>query len=299
MTASDFRCALASSSTDESIAGTASTVRAFLLVEAPGAWGVDAVAGARIPDEVRAFLVDLARLHQVRVLMIRDHARRSSGPVRVFAAFVGTDRPWVETTTLSDVRELVDLPLRGLAAGTSPGLTPHTDPLFLVCTHGKHDACCAELGRPLCGALHEVAPEQTWEVSHIGGDRFAPNVLVLPDGLYYGRLRPEDAASFVEEHRAGRLDLPHLRGRCSFSFRVQAAELFLRDHTGDASPAPPVLLRHERDGEATRVVFRFGGSRWRVVLRTLPTPSRQLTCRAVVESVAPQHELIGIELLHG
>ena len=36
------------------MAGTASTVRAFLLVEAPGGWGVDAVAGARMPDEVRA-----------------------------------------------------------------------------------------------------------------------------------------------------------------------------------------------------------------------------------------------------
>ena len=124
-------------------------------------------------------------------------------------------------------------------------------------------------------------------------------MLVLPDGLYYGRLAPEDAASFVAEHRAGRLDLPHLRGRCSFSFRVQAAELFLRRHTQDASLAPPVLLRHEREGEATRVVFRFGGSRWRVALRTLRTPARQLTCRAGAESVALRHELLGIELLHG
>ena len=296
MTTPAFRCALASSSADESMVGTASTVRAFLLVEAPGSWGVDAVAGSRIPPEVRDHLVGLARRHAVRVLMIRDHARRSPGPVRVFAAHVGADRPWVETATLSDVRELLDLPMTGLATGTSPGLTPHTDPLFLVCTHGKHDACCAEQGRPLCKALHAVAPEETWEVSHIGGDRFAPNMLVLPHGLYYGRVDPSDAAAFVDTHRNGLLDLPHLRGRCGFGFRVQAAELFLREHTGYVAVEAPLLLGHERDGDTTHVELRLDGTRWRVGVRTRHTPARRLTCRAA-PSEALEHELLCVERL--
>ena len=292
-----FRCAVASSSTGEPIAGTASTVRAFLLVEAPGAWGVDAVGEARMPEEVRSFLVDLARRHQVRVLLIRDHARRSPSSVRVFGAFVGTDRPWVETATLSDLREVMDLPVSRLGSGTSPGLTPHNEPLFLVCTHGKHDACCAEQGRPLCRALHQIAPEETWEVSHIGGDRFAPNVLVLPFGLYYGRLDPTDAAAFVETQRAGILDLPHLRGRCAFGFRVQAAEIFLREHVGDLSAAPPTLLRHERDADVTDVDLGLDGSRWRVRVRTRRTVARQLTCGATSRSESLMHELLDIEQL--
>jgi hypothetical protein len=276
--------------------GSASTVRAFLLVEAPGSWGVDAVAGSRIPPDVRDHLTRLARLHSVRVLMIRDHARRApGGPVRVFAAHVGTERPWVETASLSDVRELLDVPLTGVASGTSPGLAPHADPLFLVCTHGKHDACCAEQGRPLCRALHEVAPEETWEVSHIGGDRFAPNVLVLPHGLYYGRLAPSEAATFVGTHRSGRLDLPHLRGRCGFAFRVQAAELFLREHLGLVAVEPPSLLDHRRDGDTTHVELGVDGGRWRVALRTSRTEPRQLTCRAVAPSPALRHELLAVE----
>ncbi len=295
MTDAAFRCSRAAASSGEPMRGTASTVRAFLLVEAPGSWGVDAVQGARIPAEVRDHLAALARRHGVRPLMIRDHRRRSPATVRVFAAYVGTDGPWVETAVLSDVRELVEVPLEGLAAGTSPGLTPHPDPLFLVCTHGRHDACCAEQGRPLCRALHDVAPEETWEVSHIGGDRFAPNVLVLPHGLYYGRLDPSDATAFVTAHRDGRLDLPHLRGRCGFGFRVQAAELFLREHTGHLAVVPPLLLAHERDGELTRVELGVDGARWRVVVRTRHTEARQLTCRAAAPSEALEHELVSLD----
>jgi hypothetical protein len=37
----DFRCSGASVLRDEPLAGTASTVRAFLLIENTGPWGVD------------------------------------------------------------------------------------------------------------------------------------------------------------------------------------------------------------------------------------------------------------------
>lgn len=292
----DFRCAAASLAGGESMVGTASTVRAFLLVEAPGSWGVDAVDQARLPQDVRDFLQDAARRHGVRVLLIRDHVRRTPTTTRVFAAYVGTDGPWVETALLSDVREVTELRLDGMARGVAPGLTPHPDPLFLVCTHGRHDACCAERGRPLCRALHDVAPEETWEVSHIGGDRFAPNVLALPDGLYYGRLDPADAAAFVERRRGGELSLPHLRGRCALPFRVQAAEIFLREHTGDASLAAPDLLGTERHDEVTRAVMRLSGSVWEVVVRTRHVPPRQLTCRAASPSGALAHELVSVQI---
>jgi hypothetical protein len=286
-----FRCAVASLGRTEPMVGTASTVRAFLLVEAPGAWGVDAVAEARIPAHVRAHLRSLTRDHDVRVLLIRDHERRRPATVRVFAAYVGARGPFVETAELSSLDAVRDLRVERLAAGERPGLTPYDGPLFLVCTHGRHDACCAEQGRPLARALHAVAPEATWEVSHIGGDRFAPNVVVLPTGLYYGRLDPADAAAFVDTHRGGRLSLPHLRGRCAFSFRVQAAETFLREHTGDAGLAAPRVLRSARDGDLTRVTFELAGERWDVVVRTEHVDPQQLTCRAANPSGALAHTL--------
>lgn len=292
-----FRCSVASQDLAEPIAGSASTVRAFLLVEAPGAWGVDAVNGSRLPAPVKERLSELARVHAVRPLMIRGHGPARTPGTRVFAAFVHADRPWVETTVLDDVEALVDLELDGLAQGQSPGLTPYDEPLFCVCTHGKHDACCAELGRPLCKAMHAADPEHTWEVSHIGGDRFAPNVLVLPEGLYYGRLTPADAAQLVATHRSGEVSLPHLRGRCAFPFPVQAAEIYLREHLRIRSVAALPLVSSSRDRGEVHAVFTVDGVPWRVRVRSARGAPRRLTCRAVSESGGLEHDLLGLEQL--
>ena len=119
-----------------------------------------------------------------------------------------------------------------LGAGESPGLVATDEPFVCVCTHGRHDACCAELGRPTVAALTASHPEQAWEVSHIGGDRFAANVLVLPEGLYYGRVTPEDAPALVDRHLSGHLDLDLLRGRSGLPFAVQVAEVAARRAAG-------------------------------------------------------------------
>jgi hypothetical protein len=298
-----FRCSAASLDLDEPLEGTASTVRAFLLLEADGPWGVDAVRDSRLPPEVKRRLADLQATHRVRPLLMRRHAREPKGRagggagVSLFAAYVHTDLPWVETTRLRDARELLDLDLAGLGEGRSPGLAAQHEPLLLACTHGRHDACCAERGRPLAAAMSSAAPDHTWEVSHIGGDRFAANVLVLPYGLYYGRLFPDDAADFARRHLAGELDLEHLRGRSAYPFSVQAAEVYLRRQTGVTRIEPLPLVEHTRHGTATRAVFVVDGRPWEVRVHTEPGEGRRLTCRATVDSAGLGHRLEGIRAL--
>ncbi|WP_148573945.1 sucrase ferredoxin [Nocardioides caldifontis] len=289
-----YRCSGASRALGEPLEGTASTVRAFLLVEAPGPWGVDAVPDSRLPDEVKERLLSLERHNRVRPLLVRRPGRSAAGPVRVFAAYVHTDRPWTQSALLDDVTGVLDLELEGLGDGRSPGLPAWDQPLFAVCTHGRHDACCAERGRPLCAALAEAAPEHTWEVSHMGGDRFAGNVLVLPDGLYYGRLEPEDAAGFAARHLSGRLDLDHLRGRCAYPFFAQAAEVYLRRHLDIDTTAPFALVGLHRHATRSDAVFEVDGERWRVRVHTDLGERRQLTCRAAAGSVGQSHRLVAI-----
>jgi hypothetical protein len=289
-----FRCSSSSRAMGELQEGTASTVHSFLLVESAGPWGVEATRDSRLPTPVKALLGGLERHNRVRPLLIRRPGRTVTGPTRVFAAFVHAGRPWMETALLDDVHDLLDVDLSRLGDGGSPGLEPHPEPVFLVCTHGRHDACCAERGRPLCAALSTAAPGQTWEVSHIGGDRFAANVLVLPHGLYYGRLLPEDAAEFAARHLSGRLDVGHLRGRSSFPFSVQAAEIYLRRHLGVDDIAPLRLVEHHRKGTETTAVFEVTGRLWEVAVHTDPGTPRPLTCRATAVSPGFSHREVSI-----
>lgn len=289
-----FRCSSASRELPEPLEGTASTVRSFLLVEHAGPWGAQALHDARIDEEVKRLLRSLEPVSGIRPLLIRRHRGAPRDGVRVFAAHVGPARPWLEGAHLGDVRELLDLDLRPLGEARSLGLAPQERPVQLVCTHGRHDRCCAELGRPLAAAMSRESPEQTWEVSHIGGDRFAPNVLVLPHGLYYGRLSASDAAGFVSGHRSGMLDLEHLRGRSAYPLAIQAADIYLRRHLGVRDLAALGLREHARSGPQSRVVFDVAQARWQVTVDSRPGAPRQLTCSGLRRSAAPVHRLVQI-----
>lgn len=291
-----LRCAAQSLSRGEPVLGTASTFRAYLLVEYAGAWGSDALRDSHLPERVKTYLQERSHGLGIKTLLIRRHARqrvRAAG-CRVFAAYADPKVPWTETTSLSAHEELLDLDLAPLMQGLSLGLLPHHSPLFLTCTHGRHDTCCAERGRPVAKALTESHPDHAWEVSHIGGDRFAGNVLVLPDGLYYGRVESSTATGLAERHLAGRLSLDLLRGRSGYPSAVQAAEWFLRNELNEVGLDAVRLQHRERHGSDWEVEFEVSGRTWRVGLRVDMRDPEQLTCTAQQLSPAPSYELLGI-----
>lgn len=115
-----FRCTAASLLREESQAGTASTVRAFLLLEDAGPWGVNAVRDARLPEGLGEQLAERADRAGVRVLLIRRPGRQGpQGHRRVFAAYAHHEQPWLETTVLTDVGRIHDVDLEALGQGRS------------------------------------------------------------------------------------------------------------------------------------------------------------------------------------
>lgn len=290
-----FRCAAASLGRDEPLLGTASTVRAFLLVENPGPWGVDALRDARLPDEVKEALRVRSARSRVRTLLIRRHRGAQTGPgIRVFAAYADPASPWMETATLAAAEVLLDLDLEALGRGDSPGLTPTDEPVFCVCTHGRHDACCAERGRPAAAALAASHPEHAWEVSHIGGDRFAANVLVLPDGLYYGRVSADAAPGLAAGHLDGHLDLDRLRGRSGFGFPAQVAEIAVRRATGETRTGAVRLVSARGCGAETDVVLDVAGTAYDVRVRRVEGEAQQLTCQAKRDNPVPVFDVTSL-----
>lgn len=293
----DRPCSVRSLARSEPMYGTASTVRAFLLVEVPGPWGKDALRDARIPSDVRTGLRRRCKEAGVRPLLIRRHGRTAPTTSRVFLAYADPHQPWLETTQVDRPEELLDLDLVTLADGRTTGLQPTDQSLFLTCTHGRHDRCCAERGRPVAAALARSHPAESWEVSHIGGDRFAGNLLVLPDGLYYGRLAPGTAVAVATRHRAGHLDLSHLRGRSGYPFAVQATEWYLRSELEVTGRRAMRLEGWTARDTLTEATFVVGRRRWRVRVECGTSPPALLTCGASRQNPIPEYELVRLERL--
>jgi hypothetical protein len=224
-------CAAVSSASDEPLVATASRIDHWILVEYRGAWARDVLGDCLFSPELKAHLRgQLGALERSRLLFVKKPERRSQSGRRVF---FGTSRPGQERFFELEVEhhnDLLDVDLvAALDAGGGPA-KPLEGPLYVVCTHGKRDRCCAKFGRPLYDVLrHETETERVWQSTHVGGDRFAGNVVVLPQGLYYGRVGPGDAARVLAAHASGEIDLDRYRGRSAFSFSVQAAERAIRE----------------------------------------------------------------------
>lgn len=62
-----------------------------------------------------------------------------------------------------------------------------------------------------------------WDVSHLGGHRFAATALLLPSGEMFGQLDPESAVEVLRQFDAGRIVPSHYRGQCAQPVAAQAA----------------------------------------------------------------------------
>jgi hypothetical protein len=253
-------CAEVSRESGEPLAATASRVDRWILVEYRGVWAYDALEASGLSREVKAHLQERAQaLAASKVLFIRRTERRRDRALVVFWGASAESGSWLRRDEVEAYDELLGL-------GFEKNGEPVEHPLLLVCTHGKHDRCCARYGRPLYEALAEAAEEGwVWQCSHVGGDRFAGNLVILPEGLYFGRVGHEEAWTVLDEHLAGRIHMPVYRGRSCYSFPLQAAERAVRELTGarglDAvrvSSTEPIRL--EADGRVYEVeVVRESG----------------------------------------
>jgi hypothetical protein len=242
------RCALHAQLRGDPMLGTAFPAARVLLIEQPGAWGRAGLRESAFDAATATELEARAAAAQVRVLAIRRPGRTPRGLTRRWALADTRDGShelrWGEYGRDAD---LLDLPLDGSAG------TPDHAPLYLVCAHSRHDTCCALRGRPVAGALAAQRPGRVWECSHIGGERFAANVLMLPSGLMYGRVLPFAAREFVAAAEAGEVIGALLRGRIGYLPVAQAALAFGYEHLGVRRANDLRVLRASRivDDQAT------------------------------------------------
>ena len=292
---SAFRCADAARIRADPPAGTAPPTRRWLLLEHPGPWRIDAVAGAGIDPDVLMTLTERAG-SATRILLVRRPGRIDRRAPRSWI-LAGLDTDTVTGQWRSDI-DLLDA--ADALIGADSLAIEHPDAVILVCTHGVHDVCCALRGRPVAAALASRWPELVWECSHIGGDRFAPNVVLLPDGFYYGNLDPDNAMSTVEAHLAGTVLTEQLRGMARFLPPVQAAAVAAYRTFGPLGPSDVTVRRtehigpHHGHGSETIVDLVIEPKQRMVRVRVLSVrrAEAKLTCRAARETPATEYRII-------
>ena len=277
-----FDCSSVSAASGEPLIGTASRYRLWLMLEQPGPWGHQALIESKLPVEVGSHLRVLGRDLGIRVLLIKRRDRRSRRR-RCFFAYTGTRDRRLRFLDLDDPGDLLDLDLPDLAARHFAGIGEEViGPLFLVCTHGKHDPCCAREGGPLFRSIEGFRDRSVWESTHVGGDRFAGNLVCFPHGLFFGRVTPAAAPAVVEAYTRGEVLLEHYRGRAAYSPGVQAAEEQIRRTYGITGVDDLTLVRHVgREQPSQRI--EFVGPNWERYAAEVEVGElepRPLTCKA-------------------
>jgi hypothetical protein len=253
------------------LASATTKARSWLLIEHPGPWP-EYTDDLDLPAPIARAVAEATRLG-VRVQFIRRTARRrGTPPLWVYAGHSAPDGPpaWLEGRELADPAGLAGLDLSAVAAGVRPGFgEPVTGPLLLVCAHGRRNACCARTGAPLARALQSRFSDAVWETTHVGGDRYAANLVCLPHGIYYGNLGPAEAVAAVEAYQRGEVALDRLRGRAGTPEPAQAAEHFVRAHSGILG-LDAVRVESLTGTSTYDAVVWAAGRHYRVTVRSAP-----------------------------
>jgi hypothetical protein len=289
-------CSELSLSLREQLFATASETSTWLLVEQPGPWGHSALVESRLDPDVGAELLDRTKALGIKALLVKRPAGRS-GPRRCFLGRSDQGAAFLCERPFDDDHELLALDLDALAGGERlTGARPVESPLYLVCTNSRRDACCARLGRPVAAALAAARPGRVWECSHLGGHRFAANLVCFPDGLWLGRLTPDEALTAATEYEQGRVLLEHYRGRSSLPPAAQAADYFVRERQGLYGVDDLAVERVDLADSDASVTLRNGELSFRVAVRSSEAdPPRPVSCREDKLDRPAVWELVSLE----
>jgi len=263
-----MRCSTLAEELGEPMIGTLDRRRRWLLLEDDGAWGSHAVR-----DVLGVHFEAAAKKRGLRVLLVRQRPGPADASRRAFV---------IDTELAEAVRFGVgDVAALDLAAIDGAPLVelgePWTEPVFLVCTNGRRDACCALRGRALYAALSSGHGERTWECTHLGGHRFAANMVCLPHGIAYGRATAADGPRLADLYLDGQLDPGLLRGRSAWPEPAQVAEAILRQQLGLTGVDDVRLLAVD---QGTVVLAAPSGDEHRFELHAERLPARRVSCRA-------------------
>ena len=206
----------------EPLLGTAAQVDVWLLLEYRETWRSKAVADNDLRPAIGEWIAATVAAYAAAGRKARPQfIRRPESEVAGVSLFVGPDGRLLHRR-LPNYQAIERLDV------ATADFDETSEQRYFVCTNGQRDLCCARYGLPTYSALRERVGARVWQTTHVGGHRFAPNVLALPQGALYGRVFADETPQFVDAVERGDLSLPHLRGRAAYPPQAQVAEARVR-----------------------------------------------------------------------
>jgi len=248
-----FYCSAASRYFKESLHGSAANYNCFIMVEHADPFPSTPTNG----HFNKAWLKTLdafAKREKGKLLLIRNRNTDYKN-CRIIYVDCILQKYVVLYRSITDAH-LVDLKQHVL----SKDAIWEVDPFFVVCTNGKKDKCCAKFGFPVFKFFENILLPfcyESYECTHLGGDRFAANAVLMPFGIYYGRVGVEDVHEIIKQTAFGRVLYQNYRGRSRQSFFEQAVECHLREYLKNYNINFPMKIskRKEKNGVIYVQVF--------------------------------------------
>ena len=252
-------CSDLSSEVAEPLYGTAPRTDTWILLEYPFPLEKKAFEESVLPDAVKQHLrKEQERLPNPRLQLIHNKAYSRKSGFSFFVVQTSDKYTHMVRDHIASYLDLLELDLLSMITNSQAESENNSnEPIFLVCTNGKRDRCCAKNGVEIFAGLSDYAKSAVWQSSHVGGHRFAANMVCFPHGIYYGRVRPGDAATLVDAYRAGQLVLKQYRGRACYNPEQQSAEYYLRTHTG-ITAVDDLWLTDTQELGSDRYQIQFG-----------------------------------------
>lgn len=229
-----FFCSQVSYKVGEQLFGTASKTNVWFLLEYSSRWGANAFKDSELSDEVKNYLsTHLKNIPYSRLQFIKNDHSTNSQNTFFFISISNEVQTILYRINLSSYSDLLSIDIPGIVTGPSiESRNIYENNIFLVCTNGKRDPCCAKFGLKVFQKLSQIKSDSVWQCSHVGGHRFAANVILLPQGILYGRIHLDDVDNLITSTQKKQVLLENLRGFTYYDEFVQVADYFLRKESG-------------------------------------------------------------------
>ncbi|MBD2358776.1 sucrase ferredoxin [Tolypothrix sp. FACHB-123] len=203
-----FFCSDSSRQIGEKLIGSATNYETYILVECPPPWTTEAFDSKWVPSNLKTLVEEVKRAKlPIRFLLIANDKSHKieQTTLLIYQKQKGLNHGYQKfeffLPNIEQVAGTVKKFLRGRNTDYEQQKSSTRD--ILICTHGSHDKCCARYGNPFYFSAQNTISYlnlenlRIWRSSHFGGHRFAPTMIDLPEGRYYGALEQDSLKAIL------------------------------------------------------------------------------------------------------